>query len=320
MEAMADEPAQGPGSRLVYAAFVALAVLAGPVSGYASGAFLYAVSMQVFAGQALCAAVAGAALLGLGIARQEKRMDSRQWMALLLLLIPQWCSIPIGMLGGEVRWLHGVGWGTALLLSVAAPLWLGLIAALDLAQVKVPRVVAGAAIAGVFAVCLVVPVQAYRVAENQAAMLVLQLLLNIAMVLTWAYAAPRLAGVSVLQAAGSYLLLSAGGNAAFAISLQRGAWQPLDWASAWAPVLLQTAVMACVWLLWFWLLQRMALAAFCTRALAAWAAAVTPGFVMGGFTQWRVDLALAIAVGAIVVALRARVADEQPLALGLGGT
>ena len=45
-----------------------------------------------------------------------------------------------------------------------------------------------------------------------------------------------------------------------------------------------------------------------------------PGFVMGGFTQWRVDLALAIAVGAIVVALRARVADEQPLALGLGGT
>ena len=73
MEAMADEPVQRPGSRLVYVAFIALAVLAGPVNGYASGAFLYAVSMQVFAGQALCAAVAGAALLGLGIAFAKRR-------------------------------------------------------------------------------------------------------------------------------------------------------------------------------------------------------------------------------------------------------
>jgi hypothetical protein len=41
--------------------------------------------------------------------------------------------------------------------------------------------------------------------------------------------------------------------------------------------------------------------------------------VLFGFMSWRIDVALAIAVAAIVVALRARVADEQPLALGLGG-
>ena len=125
--------------------------------------------------------------------------------------------------------------------------------------------------------CLVIPVQAYRVAENQAAMLVLQLLLNIAMVLTWAYAAPRLAGVSVLQAAGSYLLLSALGNGAFAISLQRGAWQPLNWASAWAPVLLQTAVMRASVLPGSGCCSGWRLPLFTPGRLAAWTAAVSRG-------------------------------------------
>ena len=46
---------------------------------------------------------------------------------------------------------------------------------------------------------------------------------------------------------------------------------------------------------------------------------MVPQFAMDGFQNWRADVALAIAVGAIVVALRARVVDEQPMALGLGG-
>jgi hypothetical protein len=41
---------------------------------------------------------------------------------------------------------------------------------------------------------------------------------------------------------------------------------------------------------------------------------------MSGFAEWRMDVAVAIAVAAIVVALRARTAEEQPTALGLDTT
>jgi hypothetical protein len=54
------------------------------------------------------------------------------------------------------------------------------------------------------------------------------------------------------------------------------------------------------------------------RQLAAWVAAVVPELALIGFRQWRLDAALVIALGAIVVALRARGGEEQPVALGLG--
>jgi hypothetical protein len=60
------------------------------------------------------------------------------------------------------------------------------------------------------------------------------------------------------------------------------------------------------------------LGAFGMRALAAWLAAVIPGLAAFGFRDWRADAAVVIALGAVVVALRARVAEEQPVALGLG--
>jgi len=100
---------------------------------------------------------------------------------------------------------------------------------------------------------------------------------------------------------------------------ERGAWQPIEWREMAIQLLVQAAVTACLWSLWFWLLERMPLAAFGMRALAVWAASIIPGFMLLGFMNWRVDVALAIAVAALVVALRARVADEQPTALGLGG-
>jgi hypothetical protein len=247
-------------------------------------------------------------------------LDSTQWSAVLLLLIPQWCAIPLSPLARPISWLHGIGWGAALLLSVAAPLWLGLAAALELVEVRVPRMVIGAAIAGVGAVCLVVPLGAYSIAVNQAPMLALQLLLNLAIVVSWVYAAPRLAGAGTLVVAGSYLLLSAVGDGAFSLAFQRGAWQLLDWGSAWAPLLAQAGVAAAIWWLWFWLLQRMTLAAFCMRSLAGWVAAMVPGFAMVGYLQWRMDVAVGIAFAAIVVALRSRVTEEQPTALGLDTT
>jgi hypothetical protein len=93
----------------------------------------------------------------------------------------------------------------------------------------------------------------------------------------------------------------------------------MDWRAAALPLLVEVVVSAGVWCLWFWLLERMTLAAFSMGSLAMWTATTIPGLIVFGFMSWRVDVALAIAVGAIVVALRARAGDEQPMALGLGG-
>jgi hypothetical protein len=314
MEAVSEAPAQRANSRWVYVAFAALAVLGGPVTESLRSALPAAGQLQVFS-----AALAGIALLALGVARRQKMLDA-QWKAVLVLLIPNWCSFLIGPLTQSIPWIHPISWGTALLLSVAAPLWLALLWALELVPVKVPRAVAGAAIAGVFAVCLPAPVQAYQVTWNQAPILVLHLLLNLAIVASWAYAAPRLAGADTRMAAGCYLLLSAAGDAAFVLVSGRNVWEPLEWPGAWTPLLLQAIVIACVWWLWFWLLRRMTLPAFAIYPLAAWAAALIPAFATAVLLQWRLDAAFLIALAAIVIALRARSTDEQPMALGLGET
>jgi hypothetical protein len=64
----------------------------------------------------------------------------------------------------------------------------------------------------------------------------------------------------------------------------------------------------------------MTLAAFSMGSLAMWSAATIPGVVLFAFMSWRVDLAGVIALSALVLALRARVAEEQPVALGLGAS
>ena len=206
------------------------------------------------------------------------------------------------------------------MLSLTAPLWLALLSALEMVRAEVPRSIVAAAIAGIGAVCLVVPVDAYSVAWNQIPMLVLQSLLGIAAVATWAFARGRLNGTKAEYAAGCYLLLSAAGNAVFALLFERGSWQSLEWRQLVVPVALQAAVVACSWVLWFWLLQRVTLGAFAMRALAAWLAAVIPGLAVFGFFEWRADVAIVLGLSAVVVSLRAAPAEEQPVALGLGGS
>lgn len=301
----------------LYAAFAALALLAGPVHGYL-GDYLLGVSPLVY--EALGSSLAGVALLALAVTRRQNMLKAQQWLALVALLIPQLCFVPLNHLGHAIPWLPTVGGGTALLLSVAAPLWLSLLGALELFDLRVPRAVAGAAIAGVGAICLVLPTTAYTVAPNQAPALLLQLLLNIAIVASWVYAAPRLAGADTLMVTGGYLLLSAAGATACSIAFQRDAFRAIDWPSAWTLLLAQAAMAASVWWLWFWLLQRITLAAFAMRALAAWAASLLPVFVTLGLLHWRLDAALGIAAAVVVVALRAGVEEEQPTALGLRGT
>jgi hypothetical protein len=265
--------------------------------------------------------LAGAVLLLIGRARRERMPAGKQWLALVVLLLPRFLTQVLNpSLGRSVPWLRDTPWGVAFLLSVAAPLWLGLLSALDLIPVEVPRVVAGAGIAGVGAVCLMIPTDAYRVAPHQAVALMVHLLVSVLIVFTWAYARPLLAGAGTLATAGSFLLLSALRDAGFGLLSRQGAWTPMDWRAAAVPLLVEVMVSAGVWWLWFWLLERMALGAFSMGTLAAWTAFLLPGFVTLGFMNWRVDAALAIAVTAIVVALRARVAEEQPVALGLSAS
>lgn len=304
----------------VYVAFAVLAGLAGPVRGYTTNAFGATMGFQTLAGGTLSGVLAGVALLALVALRRESMLRGPQWLALLVLLVPQWLMLPLtAPYVRSIPWLHETRWAVAFMLSVAAPLWLALLSAMEIVPVEVPRAVAGAAIAGIGAVYLVVPVTDYSIAPNQTLVLLLELLLNILVVFSWAYAAPRLAGAGTIVAAGSFLLLSAAGDAAFSLLYERSSWQPVDWHSIAVPLVLEAAVVACSCCLWFWLLQRMTLAAFGMHTLAAWVASVAPGFVLMGFTQWRIDAAFAIALAAIVIALRARVSEEQPVALGLGG-
>jgi len=310
-----------PRTATVVAAFIALAVLAGPVTTYAFTPLLFAVPWQTPLSLALGSLLAAVILLSVCAARRQALLRTRHWLALLVLLLPQWLASPLA--APSIRsfpWLHQTSWGVAFLLSLAAPLWLAMLSALQLVSVEVPRAVVGAAIAGIAAVCLVIPTAAYAIAPNQAPVLVLQFLLSVLIVFSWTYAAPRLAGTSALAAAGSYLLLSALGNAGLSLLFQRSAWQPIEWRQMAFPLFVQAAVIAGSWCLWFWLLQRITLAAFGMRTLAMWTASVIPGFVFLGFLSWRVDLALAIAVAAIVVSLRAQPREEQPVALGLGAS
>jgi hypothetical protein len=248
-------------------------------------------------------------------------LQARHWLVLLVLLLPQWLGV--AMTAPAIRsfaWLHEAPWGVAFLLSLAAPLWLALLSALQIVSVPVPRAVVGATLAGIAAVCLVLPTEAYSLTPKQAPVLLLQLLLNILVVFTWTYAAPRLGEVGALASAGSYLLLSALGSAGQSLLFERSAWPAAEWRGLAIPLLVQAILVACLWSLWFWLLERMTLSAFGMRALATWTASILPGFVLLGFLRWRVDVALAIAVAAIVIALRARVGEEQPTALGLNTT
>jgi len=305
-------------ARGIVLAFIALALLRGIVLTYTSQPLYFAMHWQMLADGALSALFGGIFLLLASVARREHHLSAPQWLVLFVLLVPQWLAILLGPPYVQfIPWLHQTRSGMTFLLLMAAPLWLGLLSALRLVSVEVPRSVVAAGIAGIGTVCLVVPVEAYTVRSNQIPVLLMHLLLNIVIVFTWAYACPRLASAGTLAIAGSYLLLSAIGGAAFSFLLERHAWQPIDWHEVIVPLLIQTAVTAGSLWLWFWLLERMMLPAFTMYLLAAWAASLIRDIAYGSFLLWRVDAALVIAVAAITVALRARVSDEQPVVLGL---
>jgi hypothetical protein len=303
------------GRRQVVAAFVGLAIVTGPIAALTSNPFYFGLPWLAPWTTAAASGGAGIVLLGMCRAKGWPLLRAREWLVVAVLLMPQFAANV-----ASISRLHETRWGVMFLIRVAAPLWLALLSALQLVRAEVPRATVGAAIAGIGAVCLMTPVDAFRVAANQAPMAVVHLLVGVATVYTWVYAAQRLAGAGAVACAGSFLLLDAalkfGSSRLSAVSPPQG----FGWHEVWVAMTVQAVVVGCSSYLWFWLLGRMRLAAFCMSALAMWTATMLPGVVLFGFLQWRVDVAVAIAVGAIVVALRAQVADEQPTALGLGRT
>ena len=299
-------------------AFVALAILAGPLTSYVLGPGGFCAEYAGAAGTALASGAAGLALIGFAAVRQEQRLRRGEWAALFLLFAPQWTA-GLLMTSGirPLSALHTTPWGVAFLIALAAPLWLSLLSAAQVVREETPRAVAGASIAGIGAVCLATPGGAYTVTLKEVPFAAVEILLGVLAVWSWTYARPRLATVGTAAAAGCFLILNALGAAALMLLTAGESFQAPYWRQALLPLLCAALLHAALWWLWFWLLQRMTLAAFGMRPLAMWVASVAPGVFLYGFSSWRVDVALPIALSALLVALRARAADEQPLALGL---
>ena len=312
------EVGEGKARRIrVSVAFAALACLEGPVRSY-EATVTGPLSLRVPLFQALSALFSGVVLLIVG--RTRRRLDRPGWIAVIALAIPLWAQSVLALsIFRGTAWMQSPSWGVLLLLSVAAPLWLALLAATGCIRDEVPRAVAGASIAGIGAVLLVIPEDTYRFSANQIVVAILCWLLDVLVVGSWAFARHRLRDVSPARAAGWFLILFAVWQLGLACMGDQPLLEGLNDGGTWAVMGVDAAAGACMWWLWFWLLQRMMLSAFGMRALAAWVAALVPGFVTFGFLQWRIDAAVLIGIGAVVVALRARVAEEQPTALGLAG-
>jgi hypothetical protein len=294
----------------LYVAFVVLALIAGPIDQFVSSAFLAGAAQSAALGFAsFCAALVLAVLATFCRHRAPHRSE---WIALLVLALPQWFLLGAG--NTSVPALH-LGWGTQLLLSLAAPLWLGLLSASGAARIEVPRAVIAAAIAGMGAVCLSLPVDVTAIGWGDAPALLLNALLGVAVVASWVYARPRLAGCPAVSAAAAYLGLSSVGYVLYALLYQHDRLHVAELGLA--TLLAEIATLAVAWVLWFWLLRRLSLAGFSVRMLASYAATLLFGFFYFGLTQWRMDAAFVISCIAVIVALRATPAGEQPLSLGL---
>jgi len=309
-----------PSRRKVYLAFVVLAVLAGPVDQSVSTWFFSASPLPSFYSLAVASAAAGLALGLIAAVRRDRMPSWSEWAALVVLIAPQLCLVPFGPTAVLPSWLHGIGWGTALLLSLAAPLWLALLSAANIMQIEIPRATIAAAIVGIGAVFLTLPVDATTVHWLQLPALLLNLLLGIAVAASWAFARPRLRECEVASAAAAYLGLSAAGYLIFAFVYEPGSWRSTGWHMAPSALLAELATLVVSWCLWFWLLKNLTLGAFSMRMLANCAATLLPGFAFFGIAQWRMDAAFVISCIAIAVALRSTPAGEQPLSLGLANS
>ncbi len=302
----------------IYVALAALAILLGPAKFFLDQQVGVATDAQTTAAPALAGLFAGLLLTGIAIARREPMLRRAERVAILVPLLPQLADHLLHAAArSAIPWLRQPGSGDALLLTLAAPLWLGLLAAAQAIQFEVPRITIGATIVAVGAACLTLPLNAYAVAANQLVMLTLQLSLLILTVWTWVFAATRLSRRNVILTAGAFLLLQTALSELPTLFVQGSALQQIDWRRAAVPLLLQSLASAAAMLLWFFLLTRMRLSAFTLHPLAAWLASTLAGLALFGIADWRQDAAFAIGLGALLLGIRARAAEDRPIALEL---
>lgn len=309
-------------SARIYLALAAMAALLGPTKFFVDQQVAQQVAAatqnQITAAPAFAGIFAGVVLVVFGIARRQPALRPSERLAIIALLLPPFADHLIRSTAlSTIPWLQQPTTGDALLLTLAAPLWLGLLAALQIARAEVPRITIVAAIAALGAACLTVPLDAYTVGPNQVVMLIVQLALLVATVWSWSFARDRLNPASFALAAGAFVLLQTALLQAPTLLLQKSEIQPIDWRHAAFPLLLQALATALAMLLWFWLLTRMSLAAFTLHPLAIWIASTATAIALFGLTNWREDAALAIALAALIAGLRARPAQDNPIALDL---
>lgn len=302
----------------LYLALAGLAALLGPARFFLDQQVTIATQGRMTAAPAFAGTFAGVVLVGLGLARRQPALRGPGRLAVVALLLPQFADHLVHNSAlFTVSWLRLPSSGDALLLTLAAPLWLGLLAALQAVRAEVPRIVIGAAIAAIGAACLTVPLDAYTVASTQVVMLIVQLVLLIATVWSWSFARERLNPANFALTAGVFLLLQTAILQAPTLLTQKTDLQPIDWRNALIPLLVQSVATASAMLLWFWLLTRMTTAAFTLHPLATWVASTATAIALFGLANWREDAALIIALAALVAGLRARASGEHPITLEL---
>ena len=299
-----------------YAALAALAVLLGPVRAYIVPAANDALFRHDLAAEAISSLAAGLLLFAVPGPRAAQQNPQRS-RAIWVLLLPTLAATLVRAHILPFLPHRELEWGTAAALSLASPLWLALLAAAQLISVEVPRTLAGAAIASISTVFLVLDTPSYIVTAGETGAFVTALALSILTVATWTYAATRLRRKSVIRCAAHYLLLRAAFDAAFSIVLERTSLRDVAWREAVVLLALDAALTAAAMLLWFYLLRNLSLAAFILHPLAIWTASLVAGLLTFGLANWRMDFAAAVALAALWSGLRSRTAHEQPLALEL---
>ena len=279
-----------------------------------------AVGEQTFYNTALPEAIAGGMVLAIAGGRSSWVMPRRAWGPLLLLatmgLAEALLQRPFIHAFFHVTYLRG---GVQSLVFVAMPLWLALLAALRWVPDEVPRRVVAAALAGVGAFCLLMTADAFALRLREVPALLLTVLYVLGLAWSWSYARRALRRTSPLAAAGWGLLISAVVQGIAGVLIPVSDVSAPDWAKIWLQLAVTTIAVGAGAVLWFFLLQRLELAAFSMQPLAVFTATTLVSSIYLDFLNWRVDLALLLGLGAMATALRARLEDDEPLRLGVAG-
>lgn len=301
-----------------FVALAAMSALLGPVKFFLRQGVSLATEGQVTAAPAFAGVFAGVVLIGIGLARRQPILRLQERFAIVALLLPQVADhLFRSPLFSTVPWLQLPGTGDALLLTLAAPLWLALLAAVQVVPGEVPRATVGAALAALGAACLTLAADSYTPAPSQWVMGGVQLAVLVATVWSWSFARERLNPASFALNAGVFLLLQTAVFEAPRLLTGAGELHRVDWPHAVVPLLLESAATAMAMLLWFWLLTRMPLATFTFHPLAIWITSTAMALALFGLASWREDVALAVGLAALIAGLRARTAEEDPISLEL---